>query len=546
MKKKIAAGVLAVMMLFTGIVNADSVTKIHEDRMTGKVTIEGEYSSDNFKPEFTLKIFDESGIKYITQNHTVYDNKTFKFEIKINAETGSYDYVINSDAFSEELKGSFNYFDLNTIKEALDAVNESKDADDIRTNIEKYAETLTFDMNMYNAIKSKDFIYNNMLGEIEFADTEELIESFTRYVVLQMIQESESADEILKLIKNYEKELLISEYDAYDMYMTLTDRELSQMCQNIIRAEYNTVEEFKVDFLEAMILAVVKKASAYGRVAEVLKRYESFIKTSDIAQYYTMSDTSFIDLKIISKNYNDINELRAGIKSFLTSTDTPDSSGGGGGNGGSTGGGYYAGVNNITIENNQEEKPQQNITFNDLTETEWAREAIEALANEGIINGKGDGIFDPKATITREEFVKILVNAFEIKNTEAKVTFLDVDPDAWYASYIQTAVSNGLVNGKSAEEFGVGEPITRQDICVLVYRFAKASGYDLMSKGDISVFTDRGIIPEYAKEAVSALQGYGIVKGLGNGIFGGTNNSTRAEAACIVYRTMELIKEGVL
>ena len=101
--------------------------------------------------------------------------------------------------------------------------------------------------------------------------------------------------------------------------------------------------------------------------------------------------------------------------------------------------------------------------------------AIESLAARDIINGKAGGNFDPEGSMTRAEFAAIVVRALGL-TPGANNNFSDVPPDAWYAPYVGTAHSYGIINGVGDGRFHPGGTITRQEAAVMVSRAAKLCG----------------------------------------------------------------------
>ena len=176
----------------------------------------------------------------------------------------------------------------------------------------------------------------------------------------------------------------------------------------------------------------------------------------------------------------------------------------------------------------------ETASFNDIAGVSWAKEAIEALAKDGVINGVGNGRFDPEGIVTREQFVKIMVGAFGLEANGEAVAFEDVAEGQWYTEYIKIAVANGVINGVSETSFGIGENISRQDMAVIIYRTAKALGMELAEKTS-EVPADIDSAADYAKEAVTALYQAGIINGVGGGNFAPAEIATRAQAAKIVY-----------
>lgn len=204
---------------------------------------------------------------------------------------------------------------------------------------------------------------------------------------------------------------------------------------------------------------------------------------------------------------------------------------GGGGGGGK---GFY---NPTTSETDNTDLPKAD-RFSNIKSVSWAEEAILSLAEKGVISGRADGIFAPNDNMTREEFVKLVVLAFEL-SAEGESNFADVEYDKWYAPFINAAVSNGVVKGLSDREFGVGRNITRQDAAVIIARAAKS----VSDEGAAEKFNDASDIAFYAKGAVGALTSVGAINGDGNGAFLPNNSITRAEAVKIVYSITKLQDE---
>ena len=168
-----------------------------------------------------------------------------------------------------------------------------------------------------------------------------------------------------------------------------------------------------------------------------------------------------------------------------------------------------------------------------MADSHWAKLAVESLAAMDILNGYSDGTFGPDRTVTREEFVKMIICAFSIPKQKSDASFADVAADFWAAEYIYTAEANGIVTGISNESFGVGQPITRQDMAVIMSRIITYKAISI-EFGSAS-FTDEAIISDYAADAVSLLAGAGIVNGLPDGSFNPLGSLTRAEAAKVIY-----------
>lgn len=212
--------------------------------------------------------------------------------------------------------------------------------------------------------------------------------------------------------------------------------------------------------------------------------------------------------------------------------------------GGFTGGGMGGGGVSSKPETKPEvpEKPEvPTITFSDIAAVDWAKESIEALAAKGVLAGKGDGKFAPNDSVTREEFVKIIVAAFELTDDKAESDFNDVSKDSWSYPYISVASKLSIVSGDGTS-FNPARVISRQDMAVIIYRVFEHLGADV--SGSAISFDDDTDIAGYAKNAVETLTAAGIINGMGDGTFAPAGTVTRAQAAKVVYGLLNIIGGG--
>ncbi|WP_353882812.1 immunoglobulin-like domain-containing protein [Paenibacillus amylolyticus] len=178
-------------------------------------------------------------------------------------------------------------------------------------------------------------------------------------------------------------------------------------------------------------------------------------------------------------------------------------------------------------------------SFKDVTQ-DWAKDAISALGARGIVKGVGNGEFNPNGQVTRAEFITMLMKLFELSDESATTSFSDVKQGEWYHGNIATAQKLGIVNGKPNGRFGVHENITREDMAVMVYKAVQIKQLALAS-GEATAFKDEANIASYAKQAVEAIQGAGIINGVGNDEFAPKKNASRAEAAVMIYNLLGLM-----
>ena len=173
--------------------------------------------------------------------------------------------------------------------------------------------------------------------------------------------------------------------------------------------------------------------------------------------------------------------------------------------------------------------------YTDVPMSHWAYNAIEYLSGEKIIDGMGDGIYNPNGLITREAFTKILITAMDTSTEMYNVPFVDIDESHWAYPYVSTGAAIGIIKGIENDVFGTGMSITRQDICTLIYR----AYFPVETAGDNTDFcNDYNNISDYAKTAVSVMYKNGLLQGDDDGNFNPQNPATRAEVAMIFYRLL--------
>lgn len=194
-----------------------------------------------------------------------------------------------------------------------------------------------------------------------------------------------------------------------------------------------------------------------------------------------------------------------------------------------------------TVSLNNEPIPIEEITlpFEDMADYSWAVEAVTYLKEQGILNGVSDAAYEPERVITREEFVSALVRLFDLDTTYTKVDIgmQDVDYDSWYAPYIIAAYQFNIIQGYSEGSFGVGRPVTREEIAVMAVRMVDFFEVTLPQNAE-KTFADAEQISDWAVEAVGRIQKAGIINGYEDGTYRPQEGANRAEAAKILYELL--------
>ncbi len=185
--------------------------------------------------------------------------------------------------------------------------------------------------------------------------------------------------------------------------------------------------------------------------------------------------------------------------------------------------------------------------FTDVKTGSWYTSYVLDLTDRGILNGKTATTFDPEGKITREEFAKILAVASGEDTGAYKEanTFADVPSSRWSSQYVNWAAANGVVNGVGAGKYDPKNPISRQEMAVMVMRYVvNVRGETLPEYFTAVDFRDQGRVASWAEDAVDMMQRSGVIDGYSNRTFIPKGNATRAEAAKIIAVFLWIVEDG--
>ena len=171
--------------------------------------------------------------------------------------------------------------------------------------------------------------------------------------------------------------------------------------------------------------------------------------------------------------------------------------------------------------------------FRDFDRTAWYAEAVSAAVDNGLLYGKSSSIIDPNGDMTRAEMAAIINRSFGCYKTADISQYKDVSKSKWYYKDVALAVQMGTYNGRSSSSMAPDAPISRQEAMTVVAR-ALELDYDAYAKTDLSAFSDRSEISNWALPYVRAMVGTDYIHGRTKGLEP-LDNITRAEFAQIFY-----------
>ncbi len=180
--------------------------------------------------------------------------------------------------------------------------------------------------------------------------------------------------------------------------------------------------------------------------------------------------------------------------------------------------------------------------FTDVSEKDWFYNDAMFVYKNGLMLGTSKTLFSPHGTVTRGMMATILWRMEGSLAPKGENSFTDVEAGRWYADAITWAAENGIFAGYSMDKFGPDDPITREQLTAIFYRYADYKGYKLTVTGNLDKFEDADKITDYAKTVMQWAVGNGLIKGKSETLLDPQGTATRAEIAAMLHRFVEKAK----
>lgn len=473
---------------------------------------------------------------------TVSTDANGKYSIKFKLdEMGKYNVYLGSEYYDMPIVNDFYYTNKDENIKVVSALNKAESKEETARLLKENRYALMLYSDKYESVDLDEV--GGLVYEYISKAEKELSPNETVAVIYQgfMVNFLNTAD--IKDISDYSDCLGMDESAVAKYIKKSFGTKIAELLKN---ADLKTISDYDEEMFYAASGCIIKNNDGIEGIRDVLNEHiqrsgSIVIVTDDMCK------------KIAGNALYTKGELENWIKNYKpTSGGTTGGSGSSGSSGGS-GGGYKSGSYDAASKSpfnagyDVPEKPEISELdgiFTDLKDVEWAKVAIESLYSKGIVSGRGERIFAPNVPVLREEFVKMLIMTFNLNLVSDDMNFKDVDKNAWYEKFISCAYASGIAKGYSDEIFGIGENITRQDICVMTDNALKLCEVKLDEVNDAKVFADGNCIADYAEQAVGRMQRAGIVNGYEDGSFRPEGIATRAEAAKLLYMISSYVTGG--
>lgn len=175
-------------------------------------------------------------------------------------------------------------------------------------------------------------------------------------------------------------------------------------------------------------------------------------------------------------------------------------------------------------------------SFSDVPASSWYSDAVDFASSRQLFSGTSDATFSPEVSMTRGMLTQVLYSLENSPESSASVTFTDVSGQDWYASAVNWAAGEGIVTGYEDGSFGANDIITREQLAVMLYRYAQSSGQDTTARSDLSGYADAGQVNGYAVQAMAWAHEEGLISGTSTTTLSPTASATRAQVATIFMR----------
>lgn len=523
------------MLTMTSASAKDLDAYITADEQTGNIAVSGtgaayggqlvsiliaKNESEFFSPDTPL----------ITEATQADENGGYDIQINPYPSLSGGEYTAKIATADQWISKKFVLVSVNSATDLYELAKECKSKDELETLLGERPYDMGISEDYWQTYQ-KQIVNRIYSGLKDCKNTSDFLKLCRSGLAIERIKAGEDITSVLADSKN---SMYVGGTTIYEMWNTLSENAR----QNVMNL-YTDSTDVAGAFAQACAVAAVKDCKNWRELSEVLSPLDKTVFT-EVFELDTTYCTSTNADAIVGQLYSKL----AGLKNIKAIRDTffniskeystkNANSNAGGGNGGTSFGKQWSSEGFSAVTGNTVK-----VSFNDI-QGHWGERYITPLAQRGIVNGYDDGGFHPNAYVTRAEFVKMLCSGFNITGEYSDAGFADVSNSAWYAQSVALCKSHGIVNGDTNNRFRPQERITREDAAVMLYRILKED--IAFEETEQLQFNDSTDIADYAVGAVATMADEGIISGFDTGSFRPKDNTTRAQAAVMLIKAVDLL-----
>ena len=182
------------------------------------------------------------------------------------------------------------------------------------------------------------------------------------------------------------------------------------------------------------------------------------------------------------------------------------------------------------------------LPYQDISRDAWYFEAVSEATDRGLFQGTSETTFEPESTMNRAMLATVIYRMAGSPAGAAKAPFTDVAAADWFADAVAWAYENGVVKGMSATSFAPLQEITREQLAVMLLRYADLCGYDTSARTSLKDFADAAKVSDYAADAMQWAVANGVINGTSATTLEPAGTATRAQAATVLVRFQNSMK----
>ena len=492
------------------------------------------------------------------QQTSVSEQGDFYFDILFNEPRAIYRTDIKVQDVSDIKTLNISTADFDSIADFTKKINDinrlnAMTALDFKC-VEENPSDYGADIQLFSKVPSVEVVFENVLSALKASKASgrnNTIDTFNQYLdecmVLEIFNSCDDATTLRETLLHYKDRLNLEKLEdalgIYKLYISLADTAQDEVLKELSHKNMKTISVFLDCFKESVFLKSLSQVVFYNDLTGIIDNNLDYIAAD--SQYSNLYSSNALlktyVLKQLSEKISGVNSRKQfcdafenAVKSYSTSQENTAQGGG------STGGSGKISLDVKIGPKQAEETNSYSNTgekkFTDIS-GHWANTAIMYLAQNSIVNGKGNDTFDPDGTVTRAEFIKMTMKAFKLPNETIGCEFVDLSEEHWAYSYISSAVKMGIVRGIDEKHFAPNARIARQDMAVILYRTMQKNNTLPAISYLEKKFEDFDSVSSYAQNSVAYLSNMGVING-SDGNFMPFKESTRAEVAQLLFNIL--------